>query len=241
MNKELFREEIIYSVGDSNLEENSYEMIKDVIRNNHAVGFMTGHYDENLTITNVSGFLLYNLGYDYKEFMEITKGSLKNLFYGENRSFFGNDVTIIILSAYDYSEIEAEAREAGVDEFIAKSLFRSRLTATLKNIIEGKPNKEANIETAENGKEAVEKFANAPSGFYDLIFMDIHMPVMNGYEATAAIRSHRKYREKQIPIIAMTANAFAEDVVMAKNAGMKEHIAKPLEMNRLCEIMQRYL
>lgn len=241
MNKELFREEIIYSVGDSNLEENSYEMIKDVIRNNHAVGFMTGHYDENLTITNVSGFLLYNLGYDYKEFMEITKSSLKNLFYGENRSFFGNDVTIIILSAYDYSEIEAEAREAGVDEFIAKSLFRSRLTATLKNIIEGKSNKEANIETAENGKEAVEKFANAPSGFYDLIFMDIHMPVMNEYEATAAIRSHRKYREKQIPIIAMTANAFAEDVVMAKNAGMKEHIAKPWEMNRLCEIMQRYL
>lgn len=155
-------------------------------------------------------------------------------------------MTIIILSAYDYSEIKAEAREAGVDEFIAKPLFRSRLTATLKNIIEGKPNKEAknylsNIETAENGKEAVEKFANAPSGFYDLIFMDIHMPVMNGYEATAAIRSHRKYREKQIPIIAMTANAFAEDVVKAKNAGMKEHIAKPLEMNRLCEIMQRYL
>lgn len=162
------------------------------------------------------------------------------------RNRVGNDVTIIILSAYDYSEIEAEAREAGVDEFIAKPLFRSRLTATLKNIIEGKPNKEAknylsNIETAENGKEAVEKFANAPSGFYDLIFMDIHMPVMNGYEATAAIRSHRKYREKQIPIIAMTANAFAEDVVKAKNAGMKEHIAKPLEMNRLCEIMQRYL
>lgn len=162
------------------------------------------------------------------------------------RNRVGNDVTSIILSAYDYSEIEAEAREAGVDEFIAKPLFRSRLTATLKNIIEGKPNKEAknylsNIETAENGKEAVEKFANAPSGFYDLIFMDIHMPVMNGYEATAAIRSHRKYREKQIPIIAMTANAFAEDVVKAKNAGMKEHIAKPLEMNRLCEIMQRYL
>lgn len=161
------------------------------------------------------------------------------------RNRVGNDVTIIILSVYDYSEIEAEAREAGIDEFIAKPLFRSRLTATLKNIIEGKPNKEAknylsNIETAENGKEAVEKFANAPSGFYDLIFMDIHMPVMNGYEATAAIRSHRKYREKQIPIIAMTANAFAEDVVMAKNAGMKEHIAKPLEMNRLCEIMQRY-
>lgn len=65
----------------------------------------------------------------------------------------GNDVTIIILSVYDYSEIEAEAREAGVDEFIAKPLFRSRLTATLKNIIEGKSNKEANIETAENHAE----------------------------------------------------------------------------------------
>lgn len=196
------------------------------------------------------------------------------------RKQVGNDVTIIILSAYDYSEIEEEAREAGVDDFIAKPLFRSRLTATLKNIIEGKPNREAKnylanlekcdfegknillvednqlnseiaseiismtgakIDTAENGKEAVEKFANAPTGFYDLVFMDIQMPTMNGYEATAAIRSLRKYREKEVPIIAMTANAFAEDVTMAKNAGMKEHIAKPLEMNRLCEIMQRYL
>ena len=155
------------------------------------------------------------------------------------RKRVGNDVTIIILSAYDYSEIEADAREAGVDEFIAKSLFRSRLTATLKNIIEGKPNKEANIETAENGKEAVEKFANAPSGFYDLIFMDIHMPVMNGY--ARRIRSMKRSDAERVPVIAMSANAFAEDVVMAKNAGMKEHIAKPLEMNRLCEIMQRYL
>ena len=67
------------------------------------------------------------------------------------------------------------------------------------------------------------------------------MPTMNGYEATAAIRSLKKYQTKEVPIIAMTANAFAEDVVLAKNAGMNEHIAKPLEMNRLCEIMQRYL
>ena len=147
-------------------------------------------------------------------------------------------MTIIILSAYDYSEIEAEAREAGVDEFIAKSLFRSRLTATLKNIIDGKSNKEANIETAENGKEAVEKFANAPSGFYDLIFMDIHMPVMNGYEATAAIRSHRKYREKQIPIIAMTANAFAEDIINSRISGMDEHLTKPLEPSRLVNVLK---
>lgn len=196
------------------------------------------------------------------------------------RKQVGSDVTIIILSAFDYSEIEEEAREAGVDDFIAKPLFRSRLTATLKNAIEGKTNKEAknylssfaqcdfrgknillvednmlnseiaseiiamtgaNIDTAENGKEALEKFSNAPIGFYDLIFMDIQMPTMNGYEATAAIRSLKKYQTKEVPIIAMTANAFAEDVVLAKNAGMNEHIAKPLEMNRLCEIMQRYL
>jgi len=155
------------------------------------------------------------------------------------RKRVGNDVTIIILSAYDYSEIEAEAREAGVDEFIAKSLFRSRLTATLKNIIEGKSNKEANIETAENGKEAVEKFANAPSGFYDLIFMDIHMPVMNEYEATAAIRSHRKYREKQIPIIAMTANAFAEDISKVMAAGMNDHVTKPIDFDRLLAALRK--
>ena len=93
---------------------------------------------------------------------------------------------------------------------------------------------------AEDGQQAVYIMSEHYMEL-SLLLLDMNMPVMNGYEATAAIRSHRKYREKQIPIIAMTANAFAEDVVMAKNAGMKEHIAKPLEMNRLCEIMQRYL
>lgn len=87
MEQELFKEETIYSVGDSKLVENSYEAIKNTIRSNHAVGFVTGHYDEELTISNVSGFLLHNLGYDYEEFMEVTKGSLKNLFYGENKTF----------------------------------------------------------------------------------------------------------------------------------------------------------
>ena len=107
-----------------------------------------------------------------------------------------------------------------------------------KNVISSTFGDSCIVETAKTGR-AVTK--NAETFHPDIVFMDIHMPVMNGYEATAAIRSHRKYREKQIPIIAMTANAFTEDVVMAKNAGMKEHIAKPLEMNRLCEIMQRYL
>ena len=150
-------------------------------------------------------------------------------------SWSGNKVERALKEAYEVADRASRAKT----EFLSNMSHDIR---TPMNAIVGMTAiAGANIETAENGKEAVEKFANAPSGFYDLIFMDIHMPVMNGYEATAAIRSHRKYREKQIPIIAMTANAFAEDVVMAKNAGMKEHIAKPLEMNRLCEIMQRYL
>ncbi len=196
------------------------------------------------------------------------------------RKRVGKDVTIIILSAYDYGEIEQEAREAGVDEFISKPLFRSRLTATLKNIVQGKPsaaarhylsdiascdysgkrillvedndlNREvaqeiigmtgAEVATAENGRDAVEMLAKAKDGEYDLVFMDIQMPVMNGYEATAAIRSLHKQDGKNIPIVAMTANAFAEDILLAKNAGMNEHISKPLDMTRLRDVLRRWL
>ena len=196
------------------------------------------------------------------------------------RKIVGPDVTIIILSAYDYAAIEKEARAAGVDDFIAKPLFRSRLTAALKNAL-GEPdendptnylteiaesdysgkrillvedndlNREiaceiigmsgATIENAENGQIAVDKFAAAPVGYYDLIFMDIQMPVMNGYEATAAIRSMKRADAATVPIIAMTANAFAEDVQLAKNAGMNEHASKPLDVNRLNEILHRWL
>lgn len=196
------------------------------------------------------------------------------------RKHVGNDITIIILSAYDYADIEQEAREAGVDEFIAKPLFRSRLTAALKNIIQGRPgaaarhyledilnsdysgkrillvedndlNREiaeeilsmtgAEVETAENGKDAVGMIASAEEDYYDLVFMDIQMPVMNGYEATAAIRSLDNSTGKNVPIVAMTANAFAEDIMLAKNAGMNEHIAKPLDMTRLRDVMRRWM
>lgn len=191
----------------------------------------------------------------------------------------GKDVTIIFLTSYDYSEIEQEAREAGVDAFITKPLFRSRLTAALRKIINEKPEKSARdylkdikdmdysgnrillvednelnreiaseiigmtgavVETAENGKEAVEKIEAAGEDWYQLVFMDIQMPVMNGYEATAAIRALTGARGK-LPIIAMTANAFAEDVQLAKGTGMNEHIAKPLEFNKLEEILRNYL
>ena len=145
------------------------------------------------------------------------------------RKRVGNDVTIIILSAYDYSEIEAEAREAGVDEFIAKSLFRSRLTATLKNIIEGKPNKEANIETAENGKEAVEKFANAPSGFYDLIFMDIHMPGINGIQA---MREIRKFNTTALFYVVSAYDKF-DYAKEAIDLGVERYLTKPISKAKI--------
>ena len=198
----------------------------------------------------------------------------------EIRKHVGNDVTIIVLSAYDISDIEMEARAAGVDGFIAKPLFRSRLTATLKNLVneehenaereylseiaendysgkrillveDNELNSEiaqeilsmtgAQIETAENGKEALEKIERSPAGYFDLVFMDIQMPVMNGYEAASAIRALGKPKGNRIPIIAMTANAFAEDVLMAKNVGMNEHIAKPLDMCKLNAVMQRWM
>ena len=195
------------------------------------------------------------------------------------RKRVGRDVTIIILTAYDYSEIEEEARAAGVDAFIAKPLFRSRLTATFNQLITGKPEQAANeylkdieqsdysgkrillvednelnreiaseiigmtgvsVEIAENGKEAIEKIETYPEDWYNLIFMDIQMPVMNGYETTAFIRTLTGKRG-QIPIIAMTANAFAEDVQMAKNTGMNGHIAKPLEFDKLNKVLKKYL
>ena len=195
------------------------------------------------------------------------------------RERVGEDVTIIILTSFDFSEIEEEARAAGVNAFMAKPLFRSRLTATLRQFTSGKKEKNARnyledftkenyagkrillvednelnreiateiigmtgvtIDSAENGKIAVEKVMETPEKWYDLIFMDIQMPIMNGYEATAAIRALAGSRGK-VPIIAMTANAFAEDVQLAKNTGMNEHIAKPLDLNKLNDVLKQWL
>ena len=86
------------------------------------------------------------------------------------------------------------------------------------------------VDHAENGRIAVEKLLDAEPGYYDLVFMDIQMPRMNGYDATRAIRSSTRDYCKRVPIVAMTANAFAEDVQAAKTVGMNEHIAKPLEL-----------
>ncbi len=100
---------------------------------------------------------------------------------------------------------------------------------------------ELEVETAADGREAVKKFADSEPGYYEMIFMDIQMPVMDGYAATAEIRKLAREDAQEIPIVAVTANAFAEDVRNAQEAGMNGHIAKPMEMGRLREILDTWL
>jgi CheY-like chemotaxis protein len=96
------------------------------------------------------------------------------------------------------------------------------------------------VENAENGEVAVKMFTESDEGYYDLILMDVQMPVMNGYEATEAIRSLDRDDAKCIPIFAMTANAFAEDIHNAEKAGMNEHLAKPLSPERLINTLEKW-
>ena len=97
------------------------------------------------------------------------------------------------------------------------------------------------IDTAENGQEAFERFLDSPTGYYQMIFMDIQMPVMNGYDCVKAIRSSGRGDAESVPVIAMTANAFAEDVIMSAQAGMNEHLAKPIKSSQLAEILQKWV
>jgi CheY-like chemotaxis protein len=196
------------------------------------------------------------------------------------RRAVGEHVPIIIISAYDWTEIEQEARAAGANAFITKPLFRSRLATTFNRLLgeeeEATPavpleelehmdfsmyrvllvednelNAEIaaeflkrtglNVETAEDGSEAVERVGASADGYFDLIFMDIMMPKMNGYDAARAIRSMNREYCRRVPIIAMTANAFAEDVQAAKTVGMNGHIAKPLEVRALIATLEKWL
>jgi CheY-like chemotaxis protein len=198
------------------------------------------------------------------------------------REKVGEDVPIIIISAFDWSDIEQEARLAGANAFISKPLFKSRMVYLFHNLLGGNeetPHKTVNelndiaalnlqgkrvllvednelnaeiaeeilkmsgveVELAGNGAQAVDRVSEAEDGYYDLVLMDIQMPVMNGYEATRAIRAFDRNYTKKLPIIAMTANAFAEDVMQAKNAGMNAHIAKPFDLNSLAEVLQKWM
>ena len=190
----------------------------------------------------------------------------------------GSKVKIIMLSAHDWSDVEQKVREAGVDGFISKPLFKSRLMYLIKKII-GENTKEevlgaddlseqnfqdkrvllvedndlnreiaqevigssgVIVDTAADGLEAVECFSQKEEWYYDLIFMDIQMPRMNGLEATEAIRALDRKDAKEIPIIAMTANAFTDDMIATKKAGMNEHQTKPLDIDVLIDCMKRW-
>ncbi len=194
------------------------------------------------------------------------------------RQKVGKDVPIIIVSAYDYSEIEDKFRLAGADAFITKPLFKSKMVHTFHKFcrqdrsntqaaaerrhtsIEGKRlllaednelNREIAVEllnmhglladTAENGRIAVEKFKASAPGEYDCILMDIQMPVMNGYQASQMIRELEREDARSIPILALTANAFASDVGKAHSAGMNDHISKPIDVKQLIETMERWM
>ena len=195
------------------------------------------------------------------------------------RDIVGPDTLIIIITAYDYSAIETEARAAGANLFLSKPLFASTLYNTLlaatelggalpktaplaqtetlagRRILVVEDN-ELNMEiaveilkmagaivsSARDGQEAVDWFLGEDGRTCDAILMDIQMTVMDGYQATRAIRNSGCPNAASIPIIAMTANAFREDVAAALEAGMNAHVAKPIEVEelygKLCEFMQ---
>ena len=196
------------------------------------------------------------------------------------RKIVGGEVPIVIISAYDWTEVEVEARAAGADAFISKPLFRSRLDVVLRNVISGEKPKDkdnilkeyetknfsdkrvllvednelnreiaveilgmtgVHIDIAEDGRQALQMFEKSPDDYYDMIFMDIQMPVMDGLQATRAIRELYRKDAVRVPIVAMSANAFVEDIKRSRRAGMNEHIAKPLNLEKLLGVMEHYL
>ena len=194
------------------------------------------------------------------------------------REQVGYGITISIISAYDWSEIEEEAHAAGITDFITKPLFKSTLYHELLKFADGgesspketladaqielggmkillaediELNAEiaitlleqsgAIVEHAENGKIASEMFAASPEGYYGAVLMDLRMPVMNGFEATQVIRSMKRSDATTVPIIAMTADAFAEDAQKCLAVGMNAHLVKPIDVNLLKKTLASYM
>ena len=193
------------------------------------------------------------------------------------RKVIGDDIPIIIMTAYDWTDIEEEAGAAGVTAFCSKPLFMSDLRRVLaqanrsgkKRVALSKPikpnfsgnrvlivednelnreiadeimkNNGFETELASDGSIAVEMVRNSAEGYYDLILMDIRMPVMDGYEAARTIRELPRKDATEIPIIAMTANAFEEDKKRALENGMNAHIAKPLDISVLLSTLDEVI
>ena len=192
------------------------------------------------------------------------------------RKEMGEDVPVIVLTAYDWSDIEDEAKEAGVTAFCSKPLFLSELRSCLRSVISAEEGEEDSgelperrhtgrillaedvelnqeiavailgdagftTEVAENGRIAVDMLRKSSPGYYQLVLMDVQMPVMNGYTAARAIRELEDPALASIPIIAMTANAFEEDRKEALASGMNGHIAKPIDIENLLDTLDKVL
>ena len=193
------------------------------------------------------------------------------------RKEMGEHVPIILLTAYDWLEIEDEAKEAGITACCSKPLFLSELRSCLHSIVDTEENggqqgldgtdkryterillaedNELNqeiaqvilgdagftIDVAGNGQIAVEMLKCSEPGYYQAVLMDVRMPVMNGYEATKAIRRLKNQELAKIPILAMTANAFEEDKKEALQAGMNGHLAKPIDVEALFQALEQVM
>ncbi len=187
------------------------------------------------------------------------------------RRVISEDVPIIVLTAYDWEDFEAEAREAGVTAFVSKPIFMSELRSVLTNqdvrektvpdspanydfsgrkallVEDNELNREIatallestgmSVDSVSDGTEAVDVMYRAQEDEYDLIFMDIQMPKMDGYTATHEIRTLANNRKANIPIVAMTANAFEEDRKKSLEAGMNGHITKPISMEEIAKVL----
>lgn len=194
----------------------------------------------------------------------------------EIRRNLGDEMPILLISAYDCSEFEEEAREAGINGFISKPLFKSTLYHALRQYMDTQTENDQTLNSnidlsgrrillaednelnwevasellsdlgveldwAEDGQICLDKFQKSSAGHYDAILMDIRMPHMTGYEATKAIRGINHPDALSIPIIAMSADAFSDDIQHCLECGMNAHIAKPIDVIELTRLLKRYL
>lgn len=193
------------------------------------------------------------------------------------RQQMGGDIPILLISAYDCTEIETQARDAGINGFIAKPLFKSTLFYGLRQFSEDivvsseesvhntkfdftgtkvllAEDNDLNweiaaellsqygldLERAENGQICVEMFSKSPVGYYAAVLMDIRMPIMTGYEATVEIRKLER-PDASLPIIAMTADAFSEDIQKSLASGMNAHVSKPIDTREVMRLLEKFL
>ncbi|WP_420908086.1 response regulator [Dysosmobacter acutus] len=192
------------------------------------------------------------------------------------RAVVGPEVTIIIMTAYDWIPIEHEAKMAGVNLLMSKPMFKSSIVSAFSKALGEKEERERQeetdfdftgkrillaednalntevavlllknkgfaVDTAENGLRALELFSKSPEGYYDAVLMDIRMPLMDGLTAASNLRHLSNADARTVPILAMTANAFDDDIEKSKAAGMNAHLAKPIDPKRLYQTLYDFI